>query len=192
MTGQAGAHFVFEINEDDDRIYRKLSSRELRRHFDRRILKGIPLAVFLCLIAVLLVAFAYDLLPSSAILCAEGAFALAYLTAAFAANAAMSRLGKTLFRDMPAANRRFDCTFDDDQILVKNGFRESRMPWSAIVHVEDTQSMVIFRYMPGLGFFVPQRVFGTDAARAAFATWATARVEAMRSNSRAAADSRVA
>jgi hypothetical protein len=188
MTGQAGAHFVFEINEDDDRIYRKLSLRELRRHFDRRILKGIPLAAFLCLIAALFVAFAYDLLPLSAVLCAEGAFALAYLAAAFAANAAMSRLGETLIRDMPAANRRFDCTFDDDQILVKNGLRESRMPWGAIVGVEDAPSMVIFRYMPGLGFFVPHRVFATDAARSAFAAWATGRVEAARSNSRAVAD----
>ena len=66
MTGQAGAHFVFEINEDDDRIYRKLSLKDLRRYLDRRILKGIPLAVFVCLLAGLLVAFAYDLLPSSA------------------------------------------------------------------------------------------------------------------------------
>jgi hypothetical protein len=191
MTGQAGAHFVFEINEDDDRIYRKLNLRELRRHFDRRILKGIPMVVFLCLLAALFVAFAYDLLPLSALLCAEGTFALAYLAAAFAANAAMSRLGKTLFRDISAANRRFDCTFDDDQILVKNGWRESRMSLNAIVRVEDTPSMVIFRYMPGLGFFVPHRVFGADAARSAFVTWATGRVEAVRSNS-PAADEQVA
>lgn len=58
MTGQAGAHFVFEINEGDDRIYQKLNLKDLRRYFDRRILKGIPLAAFLCLVAALLVAFA--------------------------------------------------------------------------------------------------------------------------------------
>ena len=74
MTGQAGAHFVFN-NEDDDRIYRKLSLKDLRRYLDRRILKGIALAVFVSLLAALLVAFAYDLLPSSAVLCAEGTFA---------------------------------------------------------------------------------------------------------------------
>ena len=77
---------------------------------------------------------------------------------------------------------------DDDGVVVKNGLRESRMPWSAILHVEDAQSMVIFRNQPNHGFFVPHRVFGTDAARAAFATWAAARVEAERSTPKAAAD----
>jgi hypothetical protein len=178
MTGQAGAHFVFEINEDDDRIYQELHVRDLRRYFDRRILKGIPLAVFLCLVAALLVAFAYDLLPLSAVLCAEGAFFVAYLTAVFASKAALSRLRKSVFRNIPAASRRFDCLFDDDGIVVKNGFRESRMPWSAIFRVEDAQSIVIFRYQPNQGFFVPQRVFGTDAARAAFVTWVEARMGA--------------
>jgi hypothetical protein len=177
MTRQA-AHFVFEINEDDDRIYRKLSLKDLRRYLDRRILKGIPLAVFVCLLAALLVAFAYDLLPSSAVLCAEGTFAVAYLAALVAGNIAQSRFGKTMFRNMPAANRHFDCVFDDDGLVVKSGLRESRMPWSEIRHVEDTPSMVIFRYLPGLGFFVPRRVFGTDAARTDFATWAAARVRA--------------
>jgi hypothetical protein len=38
--------------------------------------------------------------------------------------------------------------------------------------------MVIFRYQPGLGFFLPRRVFDTDAARADFAAWAAARVRA--------------
>lgn len=186
MTGQAGAHFVFEANEDDDRIYRQLNMRDLRRYLDRRILKGVPVAAFLVLLGALLVAFAYDLLPSNAVLCAEGAFALAYLTAAFAANAAVSRFGKTMFRDLPAAHRHFECAFDDDGVVVKSGLRESRMPWGAIRQVEDTASMVIFRYQPGVGFFLPQRVFDTDTARAAFATWAAARVEAARSNSKAA------
>jgi peptidoglycan/LPS O-acetylase OafA/YrhL len=107
MTGQAGTHFVFEINEDDDRIYRKLSLRDLRRYFDRRILKGIPLAVFVCLLAALLVALAYDLLPSSAVLCAEGTFAVAYLAAIVAGNAALSRFGQTMFRDMPGCEQAF-------------------------------------------------------------------------------------
>ena len=178
MTGQAGAHFVFEINEDDDRIYRKLTLTDLRRYLDRRILKGIPVAVFVCLLAVLLVAFAYDLLPSSALLCAEGTYAVAYLAALLAGNVAQSRFGKTMFRNMPAANRHFDCTFDDDAIVVKNGLREGRTPWRAILRIDDAPSMVIFQYQPGLGFFVPHRVFDTDAARAAFVTWATARMRA--------------
>jgi hypothetical protein len=188
MTGQAGAHFVFEIDEDDDRIYQKLNLKDLRRYFDRRILKGIPLAVFLCLVAALLVAFAYDLLPLSAVLCAEGAFLLAHLTATFAANAALFRLRQTVFRDLPAAHRRFDCAFDDDGVVVKSGLRESRMPWSGVFRIEDAQSIVIFRYQPGLGFFLPHRVFGTDAARTGFVTWATARMEAVRSSPKAAAD----
>jgi hypothetical protein len=152
MTGQAGAHFVFEINEDDYRIYQKLSLKDLRRYFDRRILKGIPLAVFLCLAAALLVAFACDLLPLSAVLCAEGAFLLAHLTATFTANAALSRLRQTLFRGLPVANRRFDCAFDNDRVVVKSGLREGRLPWSAILRVEDAQSIVILRYQPGQGF----------------------------------------
>jgi YcxB-like protein len=188
MTGQAGSHFVFEINEDDDRIYRKFNVKDLTRQLDRRIYRGIPLAVFLCLIAALYVAFAYGFLPLSAVLCAEGTFLVAHLTAVFAGSAAVSRLGKTMFRNMPAANRRFDCAFDNDGIVVKHGLRESRMPWSAIFRVQDAQSMVIFRYQLGQGFFVPQRMFSNDAARAAFATWAAARVEAERSNSRVAGD----
>jgi YcxB-like protein len=178
MTGQAGAHFVFEINEDDDRIYRKLSLKDLRRYLDRRILKGIPLAVFVCLLAALLVAFAYDLLPSSAVLCAEGTFAVAYLAALVAGNIAQSRFGQTMFRDMPATNRHFDCTFDDNGIVVKNGLREGRTPWRAIFRIDDAPSMVIFQYQPGLGFFLPHRVFVTHSARADFLTWAAARVRA--------------
>jgi hypothetical protein len=38
--------------------------------------------------------------------------------------------------------------------------------------------MVIFQYQPGLGFFLPHRVFDTDAARAEFVTWAAARMRA--------------
>jgi hypothetical protein len=178
MTGQAGAHFVFEINEDDDRIYRKLNLKDLRRYLDRRILKGIPVAVFVCLLAALLVAFAYDFLPLSALLCAEGTYAVAYLAAIVASNAALSRFGNTMFRGMPAANRQFDCAFDDDGIVVKNGLREGRTPWRAIFRIDDGPSMVIFQYQPGLGFFLPHQVFVTDAARAAFLTWAAARVRA--------------
>jgi YcxB-like protein len=181
MTGQAGAHFVFEINEDDDRIYQKLNLKAVRRYLDRRILKGIPVVVMLLLVTILLAAFAYDLLPFSAVLSAESGFVVAYLTAVFAARAAMSRFGNTVFRDVPPANKRFDCAFDDDAIVVKSGLRESRMPWSAIRQVEETPSMVIFRYQPGLGFFLPHRVFDTDTARAAFAAWAASRVEAARS-----------
>lgn len=188
MTGQAGAHFVFEINEDDDQIYQKLNYRDLRRYFDRRILKGIPLAVFLCLVVILSVACVYDLLPLSALLCAEGAYLVAYLTAVFASNAALSRLWKNVFREIPAANQRFDYAFDDDGIVVKSGLRESRMPWSEIFDVRDALSIVIVRYRPGQGFFVPYRAFGHDAARTAFVTWATARVDAARSTAKAAAD----
>jgi YcxB-like protein len=178
MTGLAGAHFVFEVSEDDDRIYRKLNMKDLRRYLDRRILKGIPMAVFLCLLAALLVAFTYDLLPLSALLCAEGTFAVAYMAALLAGSVALSRFGNAMFREIPPASRHYDCAFDEDGIVVKSGLRESRMPWSEIRQVEATPSMVIFRYQPGLGFFLPQRVFDTDAARAAFATWAAARVRA--------------
>jgi hypothetical protein len=103
---------------------------------------------------------------------------VAYVAAMVAGNVAQSRFGKTMFRDMPAANRHFDCAFDDDGLVVKSGLRESRMPWSEIRYVEDTPSMVIFRYLPGLGFFVPRRVFDTDASRTAFAIWAAGRVRA--------------
>jgi YcxB-like protein len=85
---------------------------------------------------------------------------------------------KALFRNAPAANRRFDCRFDNDVITVKIASRETRMPWSAIARVEDAQSMVIFWYQPTLGFFVPNRAFSDDAARTAFAAWAAARVQA--------------
>ena len=103
---------------------------------------------------------------------------MAYLAALVAGNVAQSRFGKTMFRNMPAANRHFDCTFDDDGIVVKNGLREGRTPWRAIFQIDDAPSMVIFQYQPGLGFFLPHRVFGTDAARADFLTWAAARVQA--------------
>jgi hypothetical protein len=125
MTGQAGAHFVFEINKDDDRIYQKLNLKDVKRYLDRRILRGIPVAVLLLLVAVLLAAFAYDLLPFSAVLSAEGGFLVAYLAAVFAARAAKSRFGETVFRDIPPANRHIDCAFDDDAVVVKSGLRES-------------------------------------------------------------------
>jgi hypothetical protein len=55
-TDQAGSRFVFEINEDDDRIFRKTSARDLRRYVDRRIVKGIPILCVVCIGGALLLA----------------------------------------------------------------------------------------------------------------------------------------
>jgi hypothetical protein len=176
--GQAGSRFVFEINEDDDRIFRKMSARDLRRYLDQRIIKGIPVVGLLILMGTLLVAYDRGVLPLSALNTAEASFVVCYAAVFIAGRMALPRVQRALFRETSNANRRFDCTFDDDSIVIKIGLRETRMPWRAIARVEDAPSMVIFWYQPTQGYFVPSRAFTDDAARAAFAAWAAARVQA--------------
>ena len=176
--GQAGSRFVFEINEDDDRIFRKMSARDLRRYLDQRIIKGIPIVSLLILIGALLVAYDGGVLPLSAVNTAEASFVVCYLAVLIAGKMALPRVQRAMFRETSDTNRRFDCTFDDDSIVIKIGLRETRMPWRAIARVEDAPSMVIFWYQPTRGYFVPSRAFTDDAARAAFAAWAAARVQA--------------
>lgn len=177
-TGAAGAHFTFEISEEEDRNFRKISLQALKPYLDRRIATGIPLAVFLAMIGALVYAHIRGLLPVSTAIAAECSFLVGYYSTMVAALIAMARARKKMFRNTPTAYRSFDCRFDNDKIAVKQGLREASMPWSAVSRIQDTPSMVIIWYLPERGFFVPQRVFGTDAARASFVAWATERVTA--------------
>jgi hypothetical protein len=52
------------------------------------------------------------------------------------------------------------------------------MTWGAISLVQDARLLVAFWYDPTQGFLIPGRVFGDDAARIAFAAWATDRARA--------------
>lgn len=178
MTEPVGAHFTFEISEEEDRDFRKISLRALKPHLDRRIATGIPLAVFLAMIGALAYAHIRKLLPISSAIAAECAFLLGYFSAVVAALIAMAGARKKIFRETPIAFRSFDCRFDNDKVIVKHDFRETHMPWNAVSRIQDTPSMVIIWYLPEHGFFVPRRAFGTDAARGSFVSWATERVVA--------------
>jgi hypothetical protein len=177
-TGQTGSRFVFEINADDDWIFRKTSTRDVKRYIDSRIIKGIPTLCVICLGTALLVAQQRGYLSLVVLIIAEASFIAGYYALNISWTIATPKMQKALFSDTPPANRRFDCAFDDDRIVIKIGLRETRLPWSAIAGVEDIQSMVIFWYQPTVGFFVPSRAFSDDAARIAFAAWAAARVQA--------------
>jgi hypothetical protein len=185
--GQTGSRFVFEINEDDDRIFRKAITRDLRRYFDRRIITGIPLLVFIGLGAALFVAMQRGYVSPAVGFTYEVTFLIGYFVQVIAAHIALPRMQRALFKDIPAANRRFDFAFDDDKIVVKIGLKETPMPWAAIARVEDIRSMVIFWYQPTQGFYVPRGAFSDDAARTTFAAWAAARVQAAGMNAVAAA-----
>ena len=168
-TAQVGSRFVFEINEDDDRIFRKTVLRDSKRYLDRRIISGVPLLVFVGIAAVLFVAMKRGYVSAAVAFTYEITFFIAYFLPAIAALIALPRMQKALFADIPAANRHFDFAFDDDRVVVKIGLKQTAMPWAAIARVEDIQSMVIFWYQPTQGFYVPHRAFADDAARIAFA-----------------------
>jgi hypothetical protein len=68
--------------------------------------------------------------------------------------------------------------FDDAGIVyAKEGRLEVRLTWRAVDSVEDTGSMVLFRFsLQGLS--IPARIFANDAARTAFVTATAARIKA--------------
>ena len=175
---QAGSRFIFEINEDDNRNFQKLTTRNIKRYIDRRIIMGVPLATFFVLFGVLFAAYIRDLLAGSAVFTAEVAFAAGYISLLISGKMILPGMQKAIFKETPDVNRRFECAFDDKGIAVKIGLRATWMPWDAISWVEDAQSMVAFWYQPGQGFFIPSRAFSDDPARTAFAAWAVARVPA--------------
>src|SRR5665213_899712 len=138
-TGQTASRFVFEISEDDDRIFRKTITRDLKLYLDRRIIRGVPLLIFFALAGALAVAMQRGYVSFAVVMTFEPSFFIGYLAPAIAALIAVPRMQRALFRDIPAVNRRFDLAFDDDGVVVKIGLKETAMPWAAIARVEDIQ-----------------------------------------------------
>lgn len=177
-TDEAGPHYVFDINEDDDQTFKKMIARNAKRYIDRRIVKGIPLACLLCLGGALIIAMLWDVLSPDAVFTGEASFALGFYSLLVAGRIAAPNIHKNMFRETSPANRHFDCAFGADGIVVRIGLCETRLPWRAISGVEDAPDMMIFWYQPTERFFIPRRAFSDDAARIAFAAWAAARVQA--------------
>lgn len=171
------SHFAFEMTDEDDRVFRKMAWRSLRPHIDKRISKGIPLAVYLALCCALFVTYAYDVQDASVMFAATGSFVITYFSMVIASLMSMAQLRKAQFGQTPSASKQWDIVLDDDWIVLKTGLMETRMPWAAIERVEDVGLMVIFWYRLGMGFLVPGRAFADDQARTNFANWATARVK---------------
>jgi hypothetical protein len=178
MTDRVMFHFLFEMTADDDQIFRRIAFKRLLPFLDRRVTKGIPLAVYFSLLVPLFLAYANDVLAASALFTALGAFVLAYLAIWLSSLMGWARLYKAQFSQVAAASKRWDIVFDDDRIVVQHGLTETRMHWAAIARVEDVGSMVIFWYRPGVGYFLPSRAFASDQARTGFAAWAAARAQA--------------
>jgi hypothetical protein len=175
---QSVSHFAFEMTDEDDRIFRKAAWRSLRPLINKRISKGIPLAVYIGMCGALFIAYVYEVLPGSAMFAALGSFVLTYFSMVIASLMSMAQLRKAQFGLMSSASKQWDIVLDDDWIVVKTALVESRMTWAAIERVEDVGSMVIFWYRLGAGFLVPSRAFADDQVRAGFTTWATARAQA--------------
>ena len=162
----AGARFSYEIDADDNRAFRKIVTRDMKPYIDRRLTKGIAIALLVGLSIPLLIAGL------------NGQVTLATVLIGIAL--AVPKAHATVFREMPAADRHIECVFTDDAVAITIGPRRTTMPWSAIARVENAPSMVIFWYQPTVGFLVPSRAFIDDAARNAFAAWATLRVSGSR------------
>jgi len=175
---QAGARFVFQVNEGEAMIFRQLLIQNQKRYVSRRLTIGIPLIGFASVVPPVWIAYDQDLLPISAVLIAEWSFAVGYLSLLMAITLSARRLHRDLLRAARSTQVWFDCSFEDAGLTIRKGKLETRMTWDAISIVQDAGSLVAFWYDPTQGFLIPGRVFGDDAARIAFAAWATDRVRA--------------
>ena len=86
--GEAGWHFVFEINEDDDRIFKKMAARDARRYVGR------PIIPIVCagLCGALIIAMLWGVLSLGAVLTGEASFAVGYLSLIIATFTAAPRM----------------------------------------------------------------------------------------------------
>jgi hypothetical protein len=175
---QAGARFVFQVNEDEAMIFRQLFIQNQKPYVSRRLTIGIPLIGFVSVIVPVWLAYDRDLLSIHTVLIAEWSFAVGYLGLLIAGTLSARRLYRDLFRATRSPQVSYDCSFDDAGLTIRKGALEIRMTWDAISVVQDARSLVAFWYDPTQGFLIPGRVFGDATARIAFAAWATDRVRA--------------
>jgi hypothetical protein len=177
-TNHDGAHYVFQVTEDEALAFRRLLIKNQNRYVRRSLTIGIPLLSFAGLLIPIWVANDRGLLPISAVYFADLGFAVGYLGLLIGMRWASRRLYRDLLGETRSAQVAYDCTFHDTGLVVKKGTLESRMTWDAISRVHDEGPITAFWYDPTQGFFIPARLFGDAAARSSFAAWATERVRA--------------
>lgn len=103
-------------------------------------------------------------------------FILGYYFAFFVIGWSSRRMLDRLFELRGAARIRWQVAFDDVSIVIRTPGNESRMSWSAIAAVKDTDTLVALWYNARIGFFIPATVFADSASRIAFAEWASEHV----------------
>jgi hypothetical protein len=116
---QAGARFVFQVNEDEAMIFRQLLIQNQKPYVSRRLTIGIPLLGFASVILPVWVAYDRDLLSISAVLIAEWSFAVGYLGLLIAITLSARRLYRDLLRATRSAEVSFDCSFDDAGLTIR-------------------------------------------------------------------------
>jgi hypothetical protein len=75
------------------------------------------------------------------------------------------------------------CCDDAGIVYAKEGRVEVRLRWRAVDSVEDTGSMVLFRFSVQ-GLSIPARIFANDTARTAFVAATAARIKAAAESAR--------
>ncbi|MBR1086151.1 YcxB family protein [Bradyrhizobium manausense] len=175
-TEASGFHFEFQVTRAEDRVFRNLAGKNLKAFIDRRISVGAPLVANFLIIVWACTAVDRGWLTPGGAFGSLMWFILGYYFAFFVIGWSSRRMLDRLFELRGAARIRWQVAFDDVSIVIRTPGNESRMSWSAIAAVKDTDTLVALWYNARIGFFIPATVFADSASRIAFAEWASEHV----------------
>jgi len=175
-TEASGFHFSFQVTRAEDRLFANLTGKNLKRHIDQRISAVAPLVAIFLIIVWACTAVDRGWLTSGAAFGSLAWFMLGYFFAFFVMRWCSRQMFDRLFELRGAAQKTWQVAFDDVSIVIRTPGNESRMHWSAIAAVKDTDALVALWYDARIGFFIPARVFADSSSRIAFAEWASEHV----------------
>ena len=173
---QSRFRFEFKVTEDDDRLFRKLVTKNLEPFAGRGVTMGVRLLSLALLFFPTLVALDRGWLPLSAALLSLLAFVMGSWVQPISNLLAVPRLYSRLFEWTRAGQATWHLIFDDGVAVVRRKNVESRIPWDAISALQVTESIVVFWFDARSGFYIPARAFADASSRTTFTEWATERV----------------
>jgi hypothetical protein len=179
VANQSEFHFAFTFSEDEILAFRKSRAALYARGDNNFTVYGLLIAAPMAIGFAMLGAFNAGLIAPAALrpvlVTAFAAFTAGVTAHYFLVKRHLRKLNASAERGWRGT---WNISFDDSGIRYKNETLNVQLTWRAVDGVRDLRSFVVVSSCGRATLPLPSRVFGDNAARAAFVAAAAARIKA--------------